>query len=55
MQTQHVASWVLREKATGKVIMETYDQAKVRALNTAKYEAVPIAEYLASINGHRRP
>lgn len=43
-------SWVLREKATGKVIAETYDQKKVDALNTAKYEAVPIGIYLASLN-----
>lgn len=44
------ASWVIREKATGKVIMETFDQKKVDALNTAKYEAVPIQQYLASLN-----
>jgi hypothetical protein len=43
-------SWVLREKATGKVIMETYDPKKVAALNTEKYEAVPIGEYLAGVN-----
>lgn len=47
MQT---ASWVIREKATGNVIMETYDRTKVAALNTEKYEAVPILEYLASLN-----
>lgn len=50
MQT---ASWVIREKATGNVIMETYDRAKVDALNTKKYEAVPILEYLASLNRPR--
>jgi predicted RNA methylase len=43
-------SWVLREKATGKVVMETFDRKKVEALNTEKYEAVPIGEYLASLN-----
>ena len=46
----HTASWVIREKATARVIMETYDRAKVDMLNTAKYEAVPIHEYLASLN-----
>ncbi len=45
-----VASWVIREKETGRIIMETFDRAKVRALNTDKYEAVPIQEYLASLN-----
>lgn len=43
-------SWVIREKATGKVIMETFDRKKVDALNTAKYEAVPIAQHLAGLN-----
>lgn len=44
------ASWVIREKATGKVMLETFDRRKVDALNTEKYEAVPIGEYLASLN-----
>lgn len=45
------ASWVLREVATGAVIMETHDEAVVSALNTAKYYAVPIHDYLAQFNG----
>jgi hypothetical protein len=44
------ASWVVREKATGKVLFETFDQNKVDALNIEKYEAVPILEYLSSLN-----
>lgn len=44
------ASWVIKNKATGEVVMETFDQAKVDALNTEKYVAVPIKEYLASLN-----
>lgn len=44
------ASWVIREKETGAVIMETFDRAKVEALNTAKYDAVPIIDHLASLN-----
>jgi hypothetical protein len=47
------ASWVIREKGTGKVMFETFDKKKVDALNTAKYEAVPIMEYLASLNKPR--
>jgi hypothetical protein len=46
----NTASWILREKATGRVIAETFSPAIVRALNTARYEAVPIGEYLASLN-----
>ena len=44
------ASWVIRNKDTGDVVMETFDKAKVDALNTAKYEAVPIQQHLASLN-----
>lgn len=44
------ASWVIREKASGAVILETFDRRKVDALNTAKYEAVPIREHLAGLS-----
>lgn len=44
------ASWVIRNKETGEVVMETFDKKKVDALNTEKYEAVPIAEHLGSLN-----
>lgn len=47
---QMSASWVIREKETGKVIMETFDSRKVTALNTSKYEAVPILKYLQELN-----
>ncbi len=47
---QPVASWVIREKETGNVVMETYDKAKVDALNTKKYEAVPIEQHLNELN-----
>jgi hypothetical protein len=52
-QMMNSASWVIREKETGLVILETFDAAKVRALNTIKYEAVPILEYLRSLNQPR--
>ena len=44
------ASWVIRDKASGNVLMETYDKAKVDALNTEKYEAVPIQQHLIELN-----
>ena len=44
------ASWVIRNKATGEVICETFDERKVVALNTAKYEAIPIRQYLEELN-----
>lgn len=43
-------SWILRNKETKEVICETFDKRKVDALNTEKYEAVPILEYLVSLN-----
>lgn len=56
------ASWVIREKATGTVIAETFSRLFVNALNTDRYEAVPIRSYLSSLNmkikadgDHREP
>ena len=43
-------SWVITEKLTGAVIMETFDEKKVAALNTAKYKATPILEHLQALN-----
>lgn len=45
------ASWVIRDKATGKAVMETFNPSLVERVNTAKYEAVPIGQYLGEING----
>ena len=45
-----VASWVIRNKETGEVVMETFDRAKVEALNTEKYEAVPVEQHLQELN-----
>lgn len=49
-EPRKTASWVLREKATGRVIAETFDRKKVDALNTERYEAVPVQQHLAEIN-----
>jgi len=49
------ASWVIKNKETGEVILETFDREKVKALNKAKYEAVPILEHLQSLNGKPKP
>jgi len=47
------ASWVIKNKISDEVVMETFDERKVAALNTVKYEAVPIGKYLASLNIQR--
>lgn len=44
------ASWVIRETATGRVIFETYSPTVAQAINTARYEAVPILAYLQELN-----
>lgn len=43
-------SWIIRNKATGEVLFETFNSKLVAALNTRKYEAMPIGQYLASLN-----
>lgn len=43
-------SWVIRETATGRVLFEAFDARVVAALNRARYEAVPILEYLQGLN-----
>ncbi|HCR1324270.1 TPA: PLxRFG domain-containing protein [Pseudomonas aeruginosa] len=53
--TDNSASWVIRNKKTGEVIAETFDRKKVDALNTEKYEAVPIQQHLASLNKPQAP
>lgn len=48
---QEPTSWAVREKDTGKTVMETSSADAVQKLNTDKYEAVPIVEHLANLNG----
>ena len=43
-------SWVIRNKLTGEVLFETFLPTLVAKLNTAKYEAVPIYQYLCELN-----
>jgi len=45
------ASWVIRDKATKTAVMETFNPKLAERVNTAKYEAVPIGQYLGEING----
>ena len=49
------ASWVLRDKTTKVAVCETFDKRAVDRLNTDKYEAVPILQYLGEINAAVRP
>jgi len=44
------ASWVIVNLETDESLFETFDPAKVAALNTTKYKAVPILEWLQHLN-----
>ena len=44
------ASWVIVNLETDEALFETFDSAKVTALNTVKYKAVPILEWLQHLN-----
>jgi hypothetical protein len=57
MHTQSLrktASWVIQNKLTKEALFETYSERVVAALNTAKYEAVPILQYLQNLNASIR-
>lgn len=47
---QITASWIIRNKVTKQVVMETYRLDLLERLNTKKYEAIPVQQYLGSIN-----
>lgn len=49
-QAMRVTSWVIVNIETDEAVFETFDPAKVAALNTAKYKAVSILEWLQHLN-----
>ena len=48
------ASWVIVERGSRKAIFETFDPSLVECVNTDRYEAVPILEYLQEANAKIR-
>lgn len=50
LSLSRTASWVIRETATKRVICETFEPEHVAKLNVARYEAVPILDYLRGLN-----
>lgn len=44
------ASYVIVSKETGKAVFETFEKKIADAINTEKYKAVPILEYLYNLN-----
>jgi len=45
-----MASWIIRDARTKKVVFETFNSHVVDAINRGKYEVVPIAEYPGKLN-----
>jgi len=45
-----VGSWVICDRQTGSAVFETFRRCVAEAINTDRYEVVPIGEYLARIN-----
>lgn len=44
------ASWVIVDNATGKAVLETFNEKLLVKVNIEKYRAIPILEYLVSLN-----
>jgi hypothetical protein len=49
------ASWVIRDKTSEHVIAETFSARVADAVNTDRYEAVPIVQHLATLKDHWIP
>lgn len=43
-------SWIITDKSTGNAIAETFLRHVAEAINTDKYDAVPVLEYLQGLN-----
>lgn len=43
-------SWIIRERATGRVLCEVFNRCTLDKLNCERYEAVPIYDYLTGLN-----
>lgn len=47
---QKTVSWVFVDLETGKGVYETYSASVAAKVNTKRYKAVPILEYLQNLN-----
>lgn len=50
IETIKTTSWVVVNKTTRTAIFETFKQNVAKAINTEKYEALPIEDYLIELN-----
>ena len=49
----HPTSWVIRRRATGEVLFETFSPAVAAAVNRAAYDTIPILDYLVGVTDHQ--
>lgn len=49
-KTRRTASWVIVRKWDKAVVCETFNRELVARINTEKYQAIPILEYLYDLN-----
>lgn len=50
----HEGSWIIVNRHTGEAIMELFRGSKlIQYLNTEKYKAVPVLEYLVELKEHK--
>lgn len=45
-----ISSWVIIHNETNKAVFETFNKKTAESINQEKYKAIPIGEYLASLN-----
>lgn len=50
LHKNRTTSWMVLNKETGEVVTELRGKSAVDKLNAAKYEAVPVEDYIANIN-----
>lgn len=44
------ASWIIVSRATGKAVLETFNPRIAAAVNRARYDVLPVLEYLQNLN-----
>ena len=46
-------SWVIVNKETNELIMETWQKSVIQKVNTKKYKVVPIKEWLCGLSANK--
>jgi hypothetical protein len=51
---EQIASWVIVRKSDNTAVFETFNKRVAQAINTDKYLAVPIEQYLGNLNAQTK-